>query len=104
MKILHGCGHSFHHECFPCGQDICCVCKEELLDAIKSLSETASEAILNPEPNKATVQQDEEDDGEDDSDDDGETSEPPASGSINDACMQLQREICSWGLIPGPKT
>ena len=54
-KILFGCGHSFHHKCFPCSQGICYVYKEKLLDAMKFLLETASEAIFNPESSKSKV-------------------------------------------------
>lgn len=109
MMILNGCGHSFHHECFPAGQNICCICKEELTSAIESLSEKAAEAILHPDKGRTSTEPSKEDenaDSDDDDDDEGVeedgTNGQRITSSIINSCLQLQQEIFSWGLIASP--
>ena len=104
FKILHGCGHSFHLECFPSCHTVCPICNDEVIDAIKSLSAKASEAILNPEPacNDHIAETDNEDEEEED-DLAGSDNICHARFSIGDSCLQLRQQICSWDLIRGPE-
>ena len=104
FKILHGCGHSFHPECFPSGHTVCSICRDEVVDAIKSLSAKASEAILNPETasNDPIAENDNEDEEEED-DLAGSQESCHAHLNIDDSCLQLRQQICSWGLICGPE-
>eukprot|EP00795_Rhopilema_esculentum_P014983 gene14983-6137_t len=102
MKILHGCGHSFHPECFPSGPGIC---KDKLVDAIKVLSEAASASILNPDSVPIVGDRDNDDkekgdDGEEEFTTDEKGCDP---ATIADAFLELKREIFTWGLIPGPE-
>ena len=109
MKILHGCGHSFHKECFPSGYGICCICKDALITAISHLASSAEEAIFNPKRSESSENRDDGceadiDDNEDDDDEEVIMSESNGSTSIADAQLQLQQEVFSWGLVPGPDT
>eukprot|EP00795_Rhopilema_esculentum_P003561 gene3561-2346_t len=105
MKILHGCGHSFHPECFPSGPGICSICKDKLVDSIKVLSEAASASILNPDSVPIVGDRDNDDkekgdDGEEEFTTDEKGCDP---ATIADAFLELKRDIFTWGLIPGPE-
>ena len=92
FKILSGCAHSFHDECFPSGLNTCSVCKEEIVDAVKSLATKTSDGILNPELT-ANVSVDDDDD-DDIFGGDNESTEETSSSA--DKQLKLQREIFSW--------
>lgn len=81
---------------------MCSICRGEVIAAIKSLSAKASEAILNPETasNDPIAADEHEDEEEDDLA--GLGSDESSYLSIDDSCLQLRQQICSWGLICGP--
>ena len=109
MKILHGCWHSFHKECFPSGYGICCICKGALITATSHLSSSAEEAIFNTKRSESSENRDDGceangdiDDNEDDDSEEVIILQSNASTSIADAQVQLQQNVFSWGLVPGP--
>ena len=103
MKVLPGCGHSFHLTCFPCGKGIWSICKVELTNAVKTLSASASQSIRHPEQNTVS-----EDPYQDESDEEFEDLEAVPDSlerdeiTIAEMTMKLQQEIASWGMIARP--
>ena len=86
VETLHGCGNSYHTRCFPDGQDVCTVCKDEIKKAIASLSELAKSAILNPgQSSKQDIASD-SDDKEDQ--DDSCLPEISTFDAHTDSCLQ----------------
>ena len=104
IKVLHGCGHSFHLLCFPFGKDICSICKDELTSALKNLSSSALHSIHNPgQHNVSENAQMDDVDEEDDEEPELEPSNPERDeASIAESVMKLQQEIFSWGMVKGP--
>lgn len=90
--------------CFPTGQQICCICRDGLINALDSLTDIATDAICNPglEERMDGNEQGQEDNNEDDDADDLATEANHNEQNIAQGQMQLQREIFSWGIIPGP--
>ena len=79
-----------------------------MITSISHLSSSVEEAILNPKKSESFGNRDDGceanadiDENEND-DDEVIISESNVSTSIVDARLQLQQEVFSWGLVPGP--
>ena len=103
-RILPGCGHSFHVACLSDQVIMCSICKEELSQAMKSLCDVARDAL---EPN---LESDDdsflEEYGNEEADDEPQENDNsaafPTSVLYEEPLLRIQREIFSWGLVPGP--
>ena len=80
-----------------------------MVTAISNLSSSAEEAIFNTKRSESSENRDDgcevNGDNYDNEDDDSEELiilQNNASTSIADAQVQLQQEVFSWGLVPGP--
>lgn len=88
--------------CFPDGQDVCTVCKPWICEAIASLSEQATRSIFNAKD--SSNQEEADENGINDNEDENDTCSPDiiALDTPVDSCLQLQQQVFSWGLVPGP--
>ena len=103
IKVLRGCGNSFHLICFPFGKDICSICKDELTSALKDLSSSASHSTHNRgQHNVSENAQMDDVDEEDDEEPELEPSNPERDkASIAARNIQLQHEIAARNIQLG---
>ena len=107
--IIHGCGHSFHTKCLPCGEIACLICKDEITESLKSLRAKVCEGLRHQDENAA-------DGGDIDPHSDDSTNSEDVGfentstkhqmdkeANQDQIILRLKQEIFRWGLIPGPQ-
>ena len=65
FEVFHGCGHSYHMNCFPDWLKSCTVCKDEVSIKISELCESVTAATFNngDSSKRVSLDSDESEDG-----------------------------------------